>query len=158
MQVCGIPSVSDSKATFTAKAKGYGVPESTLSRWATVGIETYSQLLFRVASSPGAVDQARLEALRREMDPSPPAEATKAAVARLLFEAGTFIVSELRATVETPTESSRRLSARVQAKLGDYRVTGTAEPSNTLVDKCSSMLADQRLSTVSRAARASTSA
>ena len=76
------------------------------------------------------------------------------AVHRLLFEAGTFVVAELRQTLEAPTgEPSRRLSTQerssrlqaLQTKLGSFRIAGQHEPSFQLVDLCSAMMADQAI-------------
>ena len=95
-------SVSDSRATFRAKALQHGIPESALDAWDKSGIATYSQLLFRVASAPNQTDPAKLQALLDSMEPKADPVVTSA-VHRLLFEAGTFVVAELRQTLEAPT-------------------------------------------------------
>ena len=78
-------------------------------------------------------------------------DSVASAVNRLLFEAGTFVVAELRNSLEQPSaEPSRRLStqegsSRVQAlqsKLGSFKISGQYEPSHQLVDAFSSMLSD----------------
>ena len=144
-------SVSDSKVTFRAKALQHGVPESSLEAWDKSGIATYSQLLFRVASAPNQTDPAKLQALLDGMEPKADAVVTSA-VHRLLFEAGTFVVAELRQTLEAPLgQPSRRLSTQersslaLQAKLGSFRISGQYEPSFQLVDLCSAMIADQAI-------------
>ena len=125
----------------------HGIPESSLEAWEKSGIATYSQLLFRVASAP------KLQALLDGMEPKADAVVTSA-VHRLLFEAGTFVVAELRQTLEAPLgEPSRRLSTQerssrlqaLQAKLGSFRISGQYEPSFQLVDLCSAMIADQAI-------------
>ena len=146
-------SVSDSRATFRAKALQHGIPESALDAWDKSGIATYSQLLFRVASAPNQTDPAKLQALLDSMEPKADPVVTSA-VHRLLFEAGTFVVAELRQTLEAPTgEPSRRLSTQerssrlqaLQTKLGTFRIAGQYEPSFQLVDMCSAMMADQAI-------------
>ena len=146
-------SVRDSKVTFRAKALQHGIPESSLEAWEKSGIATYSQLLFRVASAPNQTDPAKLQALLDGMEPKADAVVTSA-VHRLLFEAGTFVVAELRQTLEAPLgEPSRRLSTQerssrlqaLQAKLGSFRISGQYEPSFQLVDLCSAMIADQAI-------------
>ena len=130
-------SVSDSTVTFQAKALQHGIPQSAIDAWAAAGISTYSQLLFRVASAPNQVDANKLQALLDNMQPKADATVTSS-VHRLLFEAGTFIVSELRQSLEAPaTEPSRRLSTQerssrlqaLQAKLAAFRIAGQFEPS-----------------------------
>ncbi|CAE7800914.1 unnamed protein product, partial [Symbiodinium sp. KB8] len=68
----------------------------------------------------------------------------------LLFEAGTFVVAELRSSVAgdddgtrklTHQERSSRMSA-LRAKLGAWPITGSFEPSNALIDLAFSMVAD----------------
>ena len=146
-------AVSDSEVTFRAKALQHGIPESSLAAWSASGIKTYSQLLFRVASAPNNVDSAKLQELLQKMQP-PATDQVASAVHRLLFEAGTFIVAELRSTLEGPTgEPSRRLSTQerssrlqaLQTKLGSFRISGQYEPSHQLVDAFSAMLADQSI-------------
>ena len=146
-------AVSDSEVTFRAKALQHGVPDESLQAWSRSGIKTYSQLLFRVASAPNNVDPAKLKDLLDGMQPRA-TDQVASAVHRLLFEAGTFIVAELRSTLEGPTgESSRRLSTQerssrlqaLQAKLGSFRISGQYEPSHQLVDAFSAMLADQSI-------------
>ncbi|CAE7838062.1 URC1 [Symbiodinium sp. CCMP2592] len=144
-------SVSDSTVTFKAKATQHGVPEESLTAWATDGIQTYSQLLFRVASAPNAIDSVKLDKLLKTMKP-PATDSVASAVNRLLFEAGTFVVAELRSSLEQPSaEPSRRLSTQertsrlqaLQSKLGSFRISGQYEPSHQLVDAFSSMISDQ---------------
>ena len=76
------------------------------------------------------------------------------AVNRLLLEAGTFVVAELRNSLDAPSsEPSRRLSAQerssrlqaLQSKLGAFRISGQYEPSHQLVDQFSTMLSDQSI-------------
>ena len=146
-------AVSDSEVTFRAKALQHGIPEPSLQAWSRAGIRTYSQLLFRVASAPNNVDSAKLKDLLDNMEPQATDQVTSA-VHRLLFEAGTFIVAELRSTLEGPTgEPSRRLSTQerssrlqaLQTKLGSFKISGQYEPSHQLVDAFSAMLADQSI-------------
>ena len=81
-------AVSDSSATFSAKALAYGIPQSSLDRWKADGLCAYSNLLFRVASAPGQTDSGKLQKLLDEMEPKATATASVAsAVNRLLFEA-----------------------------------------------------------------------
>ena len=144
-------AVSDSSVTFTAKALAYGVPQSSLDKWRQDGLCTYSNLLFRVASAPGQTDPAKLQKLLEEMEPKA-TTSVASAVNRLLFEAGTFVVSELKSSLEPGSvdpvrklsvqERSSRLAA-MQAKLGAVKITGALEPSHQLVDLCSAMTADQ---------------
>ena len=128
--------------TFRHKALQHGIPESSLATWEKEGIATYSQLLFRVASAPNQTDPAKLQALLDNMTPKADA-VVSSAVHRLLFEAGTFVVAELRQTLEAPSgEPSRRLSAQernsrleaLQTKLGAFRIAGQFEPSHQLID------------------------
>ncbi|CAE7708446.1 slc10a7 [Symbiodinium sp. CCMP2592] len=144
-------SVSDSTVTFKAKALQHGVPEESLTAWVTDGIQTYSQLLFRVASAPNAIDSGKLDSLLKGMKP-PATDSVASAVNRLLFEAGTFVVAELRSSLEQPSsEPTRRLSTQerssrlqvLQSKLGSFRISGQYEPSHQLVDAFSSMISDQ---------------
>ena len=129
------------------------MPQTSLQAWSRAGISTYSQLLFRVASAPNNVDSAKLKELLDNMEPRA-TDQVASAVHRLLFEAGTFIVAELRSTLEGPTgEPSRRLSTQerasrlqaLQTKLGSFRISGQCEPSHQLVDAFSAMLADQSI-------------
>ena len=104
--------VSDSKATFESKAKAYGLTTDQVADFSAKGIETYSQLLFRVAPAPNQVDGSKVTALVDSIRPVLN-EAQKGAVTRLIFEAGTFIVSELRASLDAPSsEPSRKLTAQ----------------------------------------------
>ena len=146
-------NVSDSAVTFRHKALQHGIPESSLATWEKEGIATYSQLLFRVASAPNQTDPAKLQALLDNMTPKADA-VVSSAVHRLLFEAGTFVVAELRQTLEAPSgEPSRRLSAQernsrleaLQTKLGAFRIAGQFEPSHQLIDLCGAMVVDQAI-------------
>ena len=143
-------SLADSSATFESRAKQYGLPVAALESLRKDGIATYSSLLFSVASSPGSVDDARLETLRKKHLGATPTSGEVAAFSRLIFEAGTFVVAELRSSVTgeddtsrklTPQERASRLSA-MRAKLGEWPVAGAFEPSNQLIDMCFSMIAD----------------
>ena len=146
-------AVSDSKVTFQAKALQHGVPQTSLDAWSADGIQSYSQLLFRVASAPNAVDPDKLQKVLADMQPRA-TDAVASAVNRLLFEAGTFVVAELRNSLDAPsTEPTRRLSAQerssrlqaLQTKLGAFRISGQYEPSHQLVDQFSTMLSDQSI-------------
>ena len=152
-QDAAMSNVSDSAVTFRHKALQHGIPESSLDAWEKEGIATYSQLLFRVASAPNQTDPAKLQALLDSMTPKADA-VVSSAVHRLLFEAGTFVVAELRQTLEAPAgEPSRRLSAQernsrleaLQTKLGAFRIAGQFEPSHQLIDLCSAMVVDQAI-------------
>ena len=152
--VCpSMSAVSDSEVTFKAKALQHGIPQSSIDKWETLGIKSYSQLLFRVASAPNAVDATKLKRLVEEMFP-PANEAVTSALNRLLFEAGTFVVAELKQSLEGPAaEPTRRLSTQerasrleaLQSQLGSFSITGQYEPSHQLVDAFSSMLSDQSI-------------
>ena len=97
-------AVSDSTVTFRAKAEQHGVPVESIEAWAADGIQTYSQLLFRVASAPNAIDSEKLQKLLDTMKPRA-TDSVASAVNRLLFEAGTFVVAELRNSLEQPSSA-----------------------------------------------------
>ncbi|CAJ1447945.1 unnamed protein product [Effrenium voratum] len=145
--------VADSEATFSANALKYGLSQGILDHWKGVGIRNYSSLLFTVASSPGNVDSDKLEKLLGNLPAGARNTAVEAAVSRLLFEGGTFVVAELKQSVEHGDESTQRLSpqerssrlAAVRAKLGASPVTGQFEPSHRLSDMCATMVRDQAI-------------
>ena len=100
---------------------------------------------FQSSLCPESDGSLKLQALLDSMEPKADPVVTSA-VHRLLFEAGTFVVAELRQTLEAPTgEPSRRLSTQerssrlqaLQTKLGSFRIAGQYEPSFQLVDLCS---------------------
>ena len=71
---------------------------------------------------------------------------------RLVFEAGTFVVAELKDAISSlGVERVKRLTLQerdsrfqaVQQKLGSFALTGPYEPSHGLVDSCSGMAPSQ---------------
>ena len=101
--------MADSEATFSERARTYGLSADAVQSLASDGIKTYSALLFSVASAPGSVDQPRLERLQAKHLGSAPSAGAAAAFSRLVFEAGTFVVAELKSSVQGDDDSSRRL-------------------------------------------------
>ena len=100
--------MTDSSATFKSRATLYGLPSAALASLEQDGICTYSSLLFSVVSSPGSLDDVRLKALKsKHLSPNVGEEA---AFSRLVFEAGIFVVAELRSTVVGEDETARRLT------------------------------------------------
>ena len=146
-------SLSDSVATFQARCDAYGIPGQVRTDWANEGLDTYSKLLFRVASAPGQVDPAKQQELVNKVKQEDRTPQFLAALNRLLFEAGTFVVAELRQDLEgtgdagkklTPQERSSRTQA-VRTRLGAWPVEGAFEPSHRLVDQATGMLRDQAI-------------
>ena len=79
-----------------------------------------------------------------------PSDGTLAAFSRLLFEAGTFVVAELRSSVAGDDEGGKKLTHQERAsrmdalrlKLGAWPISGAFEPSNALVDAAFGMVTD----------------
>ncbi|CAE7396126.1 zdhhc15 [Symbiodinium sp. CCMP2592] len=143
-------SVADSAVTFASKARQYGLSQSVLDSLSAAGITTYSALLFAVASAPGAVDEARLKTAKDKHLGPDASEGAVAAFSRLLFEAGTFVVAELRSSVAGEDDGSKKLTSQerairmdaLRAKLGAWPITGSFEPSHVLIDAAFGMVAD----------------
>ncbi|CAE7497609.1 unnamed protein product [Symbiodinium sp. KB8] len=108
----------------------YGLTQPMLSSLSAAGIKSYSSLLFAVASAPGAVDENRLKATQQKHLGDNPSEGTLSAFARLLFEAGTFVVAELRSSVAGDDDGTRKLTHQERSS------------SNALIDLAFSMVAD----------------
>ena len=146
-------SLADSEATFQAKAGSYGLSDAVLKALQTKGIATYGQLLFSVASAPGQVDEAKRKTLFQAFPQEFQGEPTEGIISRLLFEAGTFVVAELKGSLESADDAPKRLSpeertSRIQAvkkKLGSWPIGGQFEPSHHLIDLCSQMLRDRAI-------------
>ena len=146
--------ISDSKVTFSDRCKRFGLVQENVDDLVAKGVSTYGQLLFRVASGPNQVDDAKLGALIDGCKPDL-SEAGKSAVKRLVFEAGTFVVAELKDAISSPgVEGVKRLTPQerdsrfqaIQQKLGSFELTGPYEPSHGLVDMCSGMASAQCIS------------
>ncbi|CAE7811218.1 unnamed protein product [Symbiodinium sp. CCMP2592] len=143
-------SVADSAVTFASKARQYGLSQDVIDSLSAAGIKTYSALLFAVASAPGAVDEARLKAAKDKHLGAGASEGVVAAFSRLLFEAGTFVVAELRSSVAGEDDGSKKLTSQerasrmdaLRAKLGAWPITGSFEPSHVLIDAAFGMVAD----------------
>ena len=143
--------ISDSQVTFTDRCKRFGLAQDNVDDLIAKGVCTYGQLLFRVASGPNQVDEAKLVDLISSCKPAL-SESGKSAIKRLVFEAGTFVVAELKDAISSPgVEGVKRLTPQerdsrfqaVQQKLGIFALTGPYEPSHNLVDLCSGMASSQ---------------
>ena len=143
--------ISDSSVTFAERCKRYGLAQTNIDDLVQRGISTYGQLLFRVASGPSQVDDAKLSDLISGCNPNL-SESGKSALKRLVFEAGTFVVAELKDAISSPgVEGVKRLTPQerdsrfnaIQAKLGSFLLSGPYEPAHALVDSCSSMASAQ---------------
>ena len=55
--------ISDSQVTFTDRCKPFGLAQENVDDLIAKGVRTYGQLLFRVASGPNQVDEAKLNDL-----------------------------------------------------------------------------------------------
>ncbi|CAE7031097.1 unnamed protein product [Symbiodinium sp. CCMP2592] len=143
-------SVADTAVTFASKARQYGLSQGVLDSLSAAGITTYSALLFAVASAPGAVDEVRLKAAKDKHLGPDATEGAVSAFSRLLFEAGTFVVAELRSSVAGEDDGSKKLTSQertsrmdaLRAKLGAWPITGSFEPSHVLIDAAFGMVAD----------------
>ena len=143
--------ISDSSVTFAERCKRYGLGQTNIDDLVQRGISTYGQLLFRVASGPSQVDEGKLNDLISGCTPNLN-DSGKSALKRLVFEAGTFVVAELKDAISSPgVEGVKRLTPQerdsrfnaVQAKLGSFLLSGPYEPAHSLVDSCSSMASAQ---------------
>lgn len=143
-------SIADSEVTFSSRALQYGLGQSVVDSLASAGIKTYSSLLFAVASAPGAIDDTRLKAAQSKHLGADASEGSLSAFSRLLFEAGTFVVAELRSSVAGEDDGSKKLThqerssrmAAMRSKLGAWPIAGSFEPSNSLIDQAFCMVAD----------------
>ena len=143
--------ISDSEVTFAERCKRYGLSQEHVDDLKQKGVATYGQLLFRVASGPNQVDDNKLSDLLSACRPNL-TDSGKSAIKRLVFEAGTFVVAELKDAISSPgVEGVKRLTPQerdsrfnaVQQKLGSFALTGPYEPAHSLVDSCSGMVAAQ---------------
>ena len=107
-RISAMSSLADSEATFQAKAGSYGLSDAVLKALQTKGIATYGQLLFSVASAPGQVDEAKRKTLFQAFPQEFQGEPTEGIISRLLFEAGTFVVAELKGSLESADDAPRR--------------------------------------------------
>ena len=155
----GVPLVTDRRYVghFGLGCKRYGLSQANVDDLVQRGVSTYSQLLFRVASGPSQVDDGKLNDLISACTPNLN-EAGKSALKRLVFEAGTFVVAELKDAISSPgVEGVKRLTPQerdsrfnaVQAKLGSFSLSGPYEPAHSLIDSCSSMAAAQCITYIS---------
>ena len=146
-------SLADSEPTFAARALQYGLPQSCIDVLQASRLATFSALLFHVASAPNKVEQDKVEKVFQSFPVADRTDSTKSAVNRLLFEAGTLVVAELKSMVETPEDAPRKLSPEerasrldsVRTRLGSWPVGGQFEPSHALVDSCAAMIRDQAI-------------
>ena len=93
--------ISDSKVTFAERCKRYGLSQEHVEDLKQKGVATYGQLLFRVASGPNQVDDSKLSDLLSSCRPNL-TDSGKSAIKRLVFEAGTFVVAELKDAISSP--------------------------------------------------------
>ncbi|CAE7573067.1 unnamed protein product [Symbiodinium sp. CCMP2592] len=114
-------SVADSAVTFASKARQYGLSQG-------VRLKAAKDKHLGPGASEGAV----------------------AAFSRLLFEAGTFVVAELRSSVASEDDGSKKLTSQertsrmdaLRSKLGAWPITGSFEPSHVPIDAAFGMVAD----------------
>ena len=149
--------ISDSAVTFAERCKRYGLSQANVDDLVQRGVSTYGQLLFSVASGPNQVDDSKLCDLISGCNPNLN-DSGKSALKRLVFEAGAFVVAELKDAISSPgVEGVKRLTPQerdsrfnaVQAKLGSFLLSGPYEPAHSLIDSCSSMAAAQCISCIS---------
>ena len=102
--------ISDSEVTFAKRCKRYGLSQEQVEDLKQRGVATYGQLLFSVASGPNQVDDSKLSELLSACKPVL-TEAGKSAIKRLVFEAGAFVVAELKDAISSPgVEGVKRLT------------------------------------------------
>ena len=120
--------ISDSQVTFADRCKRFGLVQDNVDDLIAKGVCTYGQLLFRVASGPNQVDEAKLADLISSCKPAL-SESGKSAIKRLVFEAGTFVVAELKDAISSPAvEGVRRLTPQKKG----LQVSGSAAKTGKL--------------------------
>ena len=104
-----------------------------------------------MAPGPNQVDDSKLNDLIAACKPAL-SDSGKSAIKRLVFEAGTFVVAELKDAISSPgVEGVKRLTPQerdsrfqaVQQKLGSFALNGPYEPAHSLIDMCSGMASSQ---------------
>ena len=79
-----------------------------------------------------------------------PTDGTLSAFSRMLFEAGPFVVAEIRSSVAGDDDGSRKLTrqerssrmAAMRAKLGAWPIAGSFGPSNSLIGQAFGVITD----------------
>ena len=102
-------SLLDSKAAFKTKVLEYGLPVALFEAIARRGVDTLSKAAYAVGA-PGVLPSE--DALRSFLNPETPAAVEQGQVAiarRLIFEAQTLAVSQLRQQIEGPDEKRQDL-------------------------------------------------
>ena len=101
-------SLLDSKASFKTKVLEYGLPVALFEAIARRGVDTLSKAAYAVGA-PGVLPE---DALRSFLNPETPTAVEQGQVAiarRLIFEAQTLAVSQLRQQIEGPDEKRQDL-------------------------------------------------
>lgn len=134
----------DSSAYFTERLAKVGLSTELQEALLGSGYQTFGSLAFAVSSTPGSVsDEAVIRWVRGLMDPLP-SDHQMSVIRRLLFEAQSMSIAELRDRVnaapgDAPTkklptvERAERLKA-LRRKLPGLILTPETIPANRLVD------------------------
>ena len=135
----------DSAAAFEDRARKVGLSETTLRELKEHGFATFGSLCFAVTSNPANLDDAAVDNwVGRIFNSAPPSAYQVSCIRRLMFEAQSLNIADLRARVDPPSESAvvRKLPAAERAarqKAQEARLQGIvfgpeSSPSNSLVD------------------------
>eukprot|EP00435_Cladocopium_sp_Y103_P041876 s526_g11.t1 len=140
-------ALTDSKAHFTARAAEYGVPDALVDNLRLAGVTTMAHLAFSICRPGQDFEEIKFERWVTTVNGGvAPTVGALAAIRRLHFEAEIVVTSTLKASVESPQESTTprplpqaERNARMRQLKQQFtglNLEGLNEPSQALIDEC----------------------
>ena len=147
-------SFADSEAVFFQRCREIGFDDDTILNMKTQKLTTMSRFAFSCNYAPGAVDEAPLVNLAKEIYSRAPSTVEMSFIRRAFNEAYVNVASDIKSKAEStdetpirrlaPAERSERLKQQ-QDRLKGINIAGPLEPGDSLVDKCISIYESDRI-------------
>lgn len=148
-------TILESTATFESQAKKTGLDDAWVAAFNANSMNSLSKLAYAITTPGTAPTDAQITNFLYSIRPSAvPTLSEMAAVKRLLFEAQTFTIANLRASVQStedsaskkiaPAERASRIAAQ-RLRLSGLDLSGPLEPSFWLYDQFTAMLESNEL-------------
>ena len=136
-------SIVDSEAHFLKRASEIHIDQSALDALTQHGFRSLGQLAFAVGQPGQVIPETDFQSFCRTIVPSASA-ACIASIRRLLFEAQTLAVQQLRLQLTSPESASKHVSeaerdrrmTHLRSTLVGLSIEGPLEPGRKLLDEC----------------------
>ena len=139
----------ESEVTFFERCRKVGLSDAQVERMKTLQLKTFSIFAFCCAYQPGAVDDAPLKAVVRDiLNGADPSASQMSMFRRIYYESFTLAAGELRDRQQRaegappkalPTVERNHRYNELSTRLVGLVIVGEVEPSDWLVDECVAM-------------------